>query len=151
VGKVKLQAMIMREEPLECFEFTAPFNPRGDGYQVPSGNSHASAAGISSYEGLGFSLGSDSRLLYLQSLLVLTRLKPMGVAASPHPIMVASRSAQPHTSWIPMASLPSSRKVIIEIACTHEFSTDVIIAGSFICLPSSAVICNGVKRAGGLR
>ncbi len=35
VGKAKLQAMIMREEPLECVEFTAPFNPRGDGYQVP--------------------------------------------------------------------------------------------------------------------
>lgn len=60
VGKVKLQAMIMREEPLECVEFTAPFNPRGDGYQVPSGSSHASAAGISSYEWLDLSLGSDS-------------------------------------------------------------------------------------------
>lgn len=46
VGKVKLQAMIMREEPLECVEFTAPFNSRADEYQVPSGSSHASAAGI---------------------------------------------------------------------------------------------------------
>ena len=45
VGKVKLQAIIMREEPLECVEFSAPFNPRGDGYQVPSGSSHASADG----------------------------------------------------------------------------------------------------------
>jgi len=60
VGKVKLQAMVMREEPLECVEFTAPFNPRADGYQVPSGSSHASAAGISSYDWLDFSLGSDS-------------------------------------------------------------------------------------------
>ncbi|KAF2438444.1 amidase [Karstenula rhodostoma CBS 690.94] len=60
VGKVKLQAMIMREEPLECVEFTAPFNPRGDGYQVPSGSSHASAASISSYEWLDLSLGSDT-------------------------------------------------------------------------------------------
>ncbi|KAF2798542.1 amidase signature enzyme [Melanomma pulvis-pyrius CBS 109.77] len=60
VGKVKLQAMIMREEPLECVEFTAPFNPRADGYQVPSGSSHASAAGISSYHWLDFSLGSDT-------------------------------------------------------------------------------------------
>jgi Asp-tRNA(Asn)/Glu-tRNA(Gln) amidotransferase A subunit family amidase len=60
VGKVKLQAMIMREEPLECVEFTAPFNPRADGYQVPSGSSHASAAGISSYDWLEFSIGSDS-------------------------------------------------------------------------------------------
>ncbi|EGX89814.1 amidase [Cordyceps militaris CM01] len=59
VGKVKLQAMIMREEPLECVEFTAPFNPRADGYQVPSGSSHASAASIASYEWLDFSVGSD--------------------------------------------------------------------------------------------
>ncbi|CAK7229734.1 hypothetical protein SCUCBS95973_007328 [Sporothrix curviconia] len=60
VGKVKLQAMIMREEPLECVEFTAPFNPRADGYQVPSGSSHASAASVASYPWLDFSLGSDT-------------------------------------------------------------------------------------------
>lgn len=63
VGKVKLQAMIMREEPLECVEFIAPFNPRADGYQVPSGSSHASAAGIGSYDWLDFSLVSDSMCL----------------------------------------------------------------------------------------
>ncbi|WEW58185.1 amidase [Emydomyces testavorans] len=62
VGKAKLQAMIMREEPLEAVEFTAPFNPRGDGYQVPSGSSHGSAAGIGSYECLDFSIGSDMQL-----------------------------------------------------------------------------------------
>ncbi|KAM7188406.1 amidase [Rhypophila sp. PSN 637] len=60
VGKVKLQAMIMREEPLECVEFTAPFNPRADGYQVPSGSSHASAASIGAYDWLGFTFGSDT-------------------------------------------------------------------------------------------
>ncbi|PVH72140.1 amidase [Cadophora sp. DSE1049] len=60
VGKVKLQAMIMREEPLECVEFTAPFNPRADGYQVPSGSSNGSAAAIASYDWLDFSLGSDT-------------------------------------------------------------------------------------------
>ncbi|KAL8938928.1 MAG: hypothetical protein Q9211_002979 [Gyalolechia sp. 1 TL-2023] len=61
VCKVKLQAMIMREEPLECVEFTAPFNPRADGYQVPSGSSHGSAAGIGSYDWLDFSIGSDTQ------------------------------------------------------------------------------------------
>lgn len=64
VGKVKLQAMIMREEPKEAIEFTAPFNPRADGYQVPSGSSHGSAASVSSYDWLDFSVGSDS--LYLR-------------------------------------------------------------------------------------
>ncbi|KAJ4291680.1 hypothetical protein N0V90_009575 [Kalmusia sp. IMI 367209] len=63
VGKVKLQAMIMREEPLEAVEFTAPFNPRADGYQVPSGSSHGSAAGIGSYDWLDFSLGSDKNFI----------------------------------------------------------------------------------------
>ncbi|KAK4228545.1 amidase [Podospora fimiseda] len=48
VGKAKPMAMIMREEPLECVEFTAPFNPRGDGYQISSGSSHGSTAGIAS-------------------------------------------------------------------------------------------------------
>ncbi|PGH19536.1 hypothetical protein AJ80_03871 [Polytolypa hystricis UAMH7299] len=62
VGKAKLQAMIMREEPLEVVEFTSPFNPRGNGYQVLSGSSHGSAAGIGSYEWLDFSIGSDSSL-----------------------------------------------------------------------------------------
>lgn len=60
IGKTKLQAMIMREEPLEAVEFTAPFNPRGDGYQVPSGSSHRSAASVGSYDWLDFSIGSDS-------------------------------------------------------------------------------------------
>lgn len=65
LGKVKLQAMIMREEPLECVEFTAPFNPRADGYQVPSGSSHAIAAGVASYDWLDFSIGSESMCFLL--------------------------------------------------------------------------------------
>jgi Asp-tRNA(Asn)/Glu-tRNA(Gln) amidotransferase A subunit family amidase len=60
VGKAKLQAVIMREGPLEFVEFTAAFNPGRDGYLVPSGSSHGSAAGIGSYDWLDFSIGSDS-------------------------------------------------------------------------------------------
>jgi Asp-tRNA(Asn)/Glu-tRNA(Gln) amidotransferase A subunit family amidase len=60
VGKAKLQAMIMAEEPLECVAFTAPFDPRGDGYLAPSGSSHGSAAAIGSYDWLNFSPRSDS-------------------------------------------------------------------------------------------
>ncbi|KAL1839463.1 hypothetical protein VTJ49DRAFT_1472 [Mycothermus thermophilus] len=60
LGKVKCQAMTVREEPLECVEFTAPFNPRADGYQVPSGSSSGSAAGIASYDWLNFSIGTDT-------------------------------------------------------------------------------------------
>ncbi|KAJ5728212.1 amidase [Penicillium malachiteum] len=50
----------MREEPKEAVEFMSPFNPRADGYQVPSGSSNGSAAGIGSYDWLDFSLGSDT-------------------------------------------------------------------------------------------
>ncbi|KAM0430141.1 hypothetical protein ACHAPT_006149 [Fusarium lateritium] len=60
VGKLKLQALIVREEPVEAVEFTDPFNPRGDGYQVPSGSSSGSAAAIGSYDWLDFSVGSDT-------------------------------------------------------------------------------------------
>ncbi|CAG9945990.1 unnamed protein product [Clonostachys rosea f. rosea IK726] len=60
VGKHKLQALIVREEPVEAVEFTDPFNPRCDGYQVPSGSSSGSAAAIGSYDWLDLSLGSDT-------------------------------------------------------------------------------------------
>ncbi|KAI0393486.1 amidase [Xylariaceae sp. FL0594] len=60
VGKTKSQAMTVREEPLEAVEFTDPFNPRGDGYQVPSGSSSGSAAAIGAYGWLDLSLGSDT-------------------------------------------------------------------------------------------
>lgn len=85
LGKVKLQAMIMREEPLECVEFTAPFNPRADGYQVPSGSSHASAAGVASYDWLDFSIGSDSKCFLPIKERPLTRNKQMEAAVSQHP------------------------------------------------------------------
>ncbi|THV78933.1 amidase signature enzyme [Aureobasidium pullulans] len=37
-----------------------PFNPRGDGYQDPSGSSTGPGAGIASYDWLDFSVGSDT-------------------------------------------------------------------------------------------
>lgn len=99
VGKVKLQAMIMGEEPLECVGFTAPFNPRADGYQVPSGSSHGSAAGISSYDWLDFSLGSDSMYPKAITRSLLTRLQRTVADASLHLTMVAFLSAQLQGSW----------------------------------------------------
>ncbi|KAI1267252.1 amidase [Xylariaceae sp. FL1019] len=60
VGKLKLQAMLVREEPSEAVEFTSPFNPRGDGYRTPSGSSSGSAAAIGSYDWLDLALGSDT-------------------------------------------------------------------------------------------
>ncbi len=94
VGKVKLQAMIMREEPLECVEFTTPFNPRADGYQNPSGSSSGSAASVASYDWLDFSLGSDSLSSGKAIYEAFTDLmQPTEVIANLPPTMVAFQSA----------------------------------------------------------
>lgn len=68
VGKTHLSSFAWREEPTECIEYPAPFNPRGDGYQSPAGSSSGSGAAIASYEWLDFTLGSDSRSLSLVSI-----------------------------------------------------------------------------------
>lgn len=82
----------MSEEPLECVEFAAPFNSRTDGYQVPSGGSHASAAGVSSYDWPDFSIGSDNlypKILKMRHLLI--SYQPTEMVASLHHIMDASQ------------------------------------------------------------
>ncbi|TGO30773.1 hypothetical protein BPAE_0003g00570 [Botrytis paeoniae] len=60
VGKTRLNAMIVREEAMECVEFLAPFNPRGDGYQTSSGSSSGSCVAVAAYPWLDFTLGSDT-------------------------------------------------------------------------------------------
>ena len=41
-------------------DYSEPFNPRGDGYQSPSGSSSGSGAAIASYPWLDLTLGSDT-------------------------------------------------------------------------------------------
>jgi Asp-tRNA(Asn)/Glu-tRNA(Gln) amidotransferase A subunit family amidase len=60
IGKARLNAMVVREEAMECVEFLAPFNPRGDGYQTPSGSSTGSCVALSAYPWIDLALGSDS-------------------------------------------------------------------------------------------
>lgn len=60
VGKTRLNAMLVREETMECVEFLAPFNPRGDGYQTSSGSSSGSCAALGAYSWVDFAIGSDS-------------------------------------------------------------------------------------------
>ncbi|KXT00841.1 hypothetical protein AC578_982 [Pseudocercospora eumusae] len=60
VGTAKLSSMISREEPSECIDFCAPFNPRGDRSQSPAGSSSGSAAAIAAYDWLDYAIGSDS-------------------------------------------------------------------------------------------
>ncbi|KAK5657950.1 hypothetical protein OQA88_2502 [Cercophora sp. LCS_1] len=52
--------MLVREETMECVEFLAPFNPRGDGYQTSAGSSSGSCAGLGAYPWVYFAIGSDT-------------------------------------------------------------------------------------------
>ena len=68
VGKTKLAAFAATEEPIECVDFQAPWNPRADRYQSPAGSSSGSGAAIASYEWLDIAIGSDSMFTCLTRL-----------------------------------------------------------------------------------
>lgn len=61
VGDTKLALFAATEEPIECVDFQAPWNPRADGYQSPAGGSSGSGAAIASYPWLDIAIGSDSK------------------------------------------------------------------------------------------
>lgn len=61
VGTTKLASFAATEEPIECVDFQAPWNPRADGYQSPAGSSSGSGAAIASYSWLDIAIGSDSK------------------------------------------------------------------------------------------
>ncbi|KAL8364197.1 hypothetical protein RB601_009776 [Gaeumannomyces tritici] len=60
VGLTHMCSMVLSQHPTQCIDFPAPFNPRGDGYQSPSGGSSGQAAAIASYDWLDVAIGSDS-------------------------------------------------------------------------------------------
>ncbi|KAL0263688.1 hypothetical protein SLS55_002669 [Diplodia seriata] len=60
VGKTKLSSFAATEEPVECIDWPAPWNPRADGYQSPAGSSSGSAAAIAAYDWLDIAIGSDT-------------------------------------------------------------------------------------------
>ena len=51
VGKTKMSGYAGSEVPPEkCIAYFPPWNPRGDGYQGPSGSSSGAGASIAKYE-----------------------------------------------------------------------------------------------------
>ena len=60
VGTTKLASFAATEEPMECIDWPAPFNPRADGYQSPAGSSSGSGVAAAAYEWLDITIGSDS-------------------------------------------------------------------------------------------
>lgn len=61
LGTLKMGSLITGEAPAQSVDYSAAFNPRGDGYQSAFGSSGGSGAALASYEWLDFTLGTDSR------------------------------------------------------------------------------------------
>lgn len=60
VGTTKLVSFAATEDPIECVDYQAPWNPRADGYQIPAGSSSGSGAAAGAYPWVDITLGSDS-------------------------------------------------------------------------------------------
>ncbi|CAG8957725.1 hypothetical protein HYFRA_00000061 [Hymenoscyphus fraxineus] len=60
LGTTKLAAFAATEEPVECVDYQAPWNPRADGYQSPAGSSSGSGVAVASYEWVDIAIGSDT-------------------------------------------------------------------------------------------
>lgn len=59
LGITKMCAMVGIQHPVQCVDFPAPFNPRGDGYQSPSGGNNGQAAAVAAYDWLDIAIGTD--------------------------------------------------------------------------------------------
>jgi len=79
VGTTKLAAFAATEEPIECVDYQAPWNPRADGHQSPAGSSSGSGVAVASYDWIDIAIGSDSKS---QSSLEHVRLYLRDVSAS---------------------------------------------------------------------
>ncbi|KAF2205659.1 amidase signature enzyme [Delitschia confertaspora ATCC 74209] len=60
VGTTKLASFAATEEPLECIDWPAPWNPRADGYQSPAGSSSGSGVACAAYDWIDIAIGSDT-------------------------------------------------------------------------------------------
>ncbi|KAK7955865.1 uncharacterized protein PG986_005087 [Apiospora aurea] len=60
VGKMRCGQWCDGQDPVDRIEEPTPINPRGDGFQKPSGSSSGSAAGCASYPWLDFTVGTDT-------------------------------------------------------------------------------------------
>ncbi|PVH68460.1 amidase signature enzyme [Cadophora sp. DSE1049] len=60
IGKAHLSSFAMMEHPTQSVDYQAPFNPRGDGYQITGGSSGGSAAAIAAYDWVDLAICSDT-------------------------------------------------------------------------------------------
>ena len=52
--------MVGKTEPTQTIDHLAPFNPRADGFQSPSGGSSGQPSAVATYDWLDIAVGSDS-------------------------------------------------------------------------------------------
>ncbi|KAI6081425.1 amidase signature domain-containing protein [Hypoxylon rubiginosum] len=60
IGKARTVQFASGSHPMDWVDWQCPFNPRGDGYQSPSMSSAGSAAAVSGYDWVDFSVGTDT-------------------------------------------------------------------------------------------
>ncbi|KAJ4299729.1 hypothetical protein N0V90_004975 [Kalmusia sp. IMI 367209] len=60
IGKARTVQFASGAHPMDWVDWQCPFNPRGDGYQSPSMSSAGSAAAVSGYDWVDFSVGTDT-------------------------------------------------------------------------------------------
>lgn len=73
VGKTKMGAYAGSEVPPEkCIDYFAPWSPRGDGYQGPSGSSSGAGSSVASYDWIDVGLGTDSEAVPFPALYACT-------------------------------------------------------------------------------
>lgn len=73
VGKTKLGAFAGSEVPPEkCIDYFPPWNPRGDGYQGPSGSSSGAGSSVASYDWVDIGIGTDSKTYVPEPLVAIS-------------------------------------------------------------------------------
>ena len=60
IGVTQLCALVGKTEPTQTIDYEAPWNPRADGFQSPSGGSSGQASAMATYSWLDFAIGSDA-------------------------------------------------------------------------------------------
>lgn len=133
VGQAKLSALISREEPSECVDYDAAFNPRGDGIQSPAGSSSGSAAAIAAYDWLDYAIGTDCKCLTSHAIRTTADNAQPQVAPGGQPLsMAASPSAFPRRpcpkkEWYPTSPCSMLSLSFLETyeVCRSSYATGV--------------------------
>ncbi|KAF2690058.1 hypothetical protein K458DRAFT_289838, partial [Lentithecium fluviatile CBS 122367] len=63
IGMSQMCSTVLKQETAQSVEFLAPFNPRADRWQSPSGGSSGQGCAVAGHESVDFAVASDCRVL----------------------------------------------------------------------------------------